>query len=118
MKEYQTAFIELARRVDALKFGEFTLKSGRASPYFFNAGAFCTGGALAQLGRCYAAAIVESGLEFDVLLGWRNRKGSITIGGGWEQQVWGGIADDITGLLHDRDSITISGLKLGLYFLF
>ena len=52
-----------------LKFGEFTLKSGRISPYFFNAGAFCSGGALAQLGRCYAQRIVESGVQFDVLLG-------------------------------------------------
>jgi orotate phosphoribosyltransferase len=69
MKEYQTAFIELARSVDALKFGEYTLKSGRISPYFFNAGAFCTGSALATLGRCYADALMESGIEFDVLLG-------------------------------------------------
>jgi len=69
MKDYQTTFIELARQVDALKFGEFTLKSGRTSPYFFNAGAFCSGSSLAALGRCYAEAIVESGVEFDVLLG-------------------------------------------------
>ncbi|MEP5765816.1 MAG: orotate phosphoribosyltransferase [Halieaceae bacterium] len=69
MKDYQESFIELAREQDALKFGEFTLKSGRQSPYFFNAGAFCTGAALATLGRCYASAIVESGLEFDVMLG-------------------------------------------------
>jgi orotate phosphoribosyltransferase len=69
MKEYQQSFIELARHVDALRFGEFTLKSGRSSPYFFNAGAFCTGVALAQMGRCYANAITESGLEFDVMLG-------------------------------------------------
>jgi orotate phosphoribosyltransferase len=69
MKDYQQAFIEMARQVEALKFGEFTLKSGRISPYFFNAGAFCTGSALAQLASCYANAIVESGLEFDVLLG-------------------------------------------------
>jgi len=69
MENYQKAFIDLAREVDALKFGEFTLKSGRASPYFFNAGAFCTGEALAQLGRCYADAIVASGVEYDVMLG-------------------------------------------------
>jgi orotate phosphoribosyltransferase len=66
---YQSDFIELARHHNALKFGEFTLKSGRISPYFFNAGAFDTGAALAVLGRCYAAAIVRSGIEFDVLFG-------------------------------------------------
>jgi orotate phosphoribosyltransferase len=69
MKEHQKSFIELALSVNALKFGEFTLKSGRQSPYFFNAGAFCSGSALAAIGQCYAAAIVESGVEFDVLLG-------------------------------------------------
>jgi len=69
MEDYQKAFIDLAREVDALKFGEFTLKSGRTSPYFFNAGAFCTGEALAQLGRCYADAIVASGVQYDVMLG-------------------------------------------------
>jgi orotate phosphoribosyltransferase len=69
MQPYQTDFIELARRHEVLRFGEFTLKSGRVSPYFFNAGAFCTGAALAELGRCYASRIVESGLQFDVLLG-------------------------------------------------
>ena len=69
MKSYQTEFIELARRYDVLKFGEFTLKSGRTSPYFFNAGAFASGEALAILGRCYAECIVESGLQLDVLLG-------------------------------------------------
>ena len=69
MLAYQTRFIELARQYQVLKFGEFTLKSGRISPYFFNAGAFSSGRALAQLGRCYADRIVESGLEFDVVLG-------------------------------------------------
>ncbi|CAA0115534.1 Orotate phosphoribosyltransferase [Halioglobus japonicus] len=69
MQGYQTEFIELARRSDVLKFGEFTLKSGRVSPYFFNAGAFASGGALAVLGRCYAQCIVDSGVQFDILLG-------------------------------------------------
>jgi len=69
MHGYQTEFIELARKCDVLKFGEFTLKSGRVSPYFFNAGAFSSGGALAVLGRCYAQCIVNSGVHFDVLLG-------------------------------------------------
>ncbi len=69
MQAYQIEFIELARQYDVLKFGEFTLKSGRKSPYFFNAGAFSSGRALAAVGRCYARCIVESGIEFDVLLG-------------------------------------------------
>jgi len=69
MQDYQVEFIELARQCDVLKFGEFTLKSGRISPYFFNAGSFASGRALATLGRCYALAIVESGVQFDVLLG-------------------------------------------------
>lgn len=69
MLAYQTDFIELARQYDVLKFGEFKLKSGRVSPYFFNAGAFASGAALAALGRCYASCIVASGIEFDVLLG-------------------------------------------------
>ena len=66
---YKTQFIDNGLRSGALKFGEFTLKSGRISPYFFNAGQFYTGRALAELGRCYAAAIVESGIQFDVLFG-------------------------------------------------
>lgn len=69
MNVYQQEFIELARRYEVLKFGEFTLKSGRVSPYFFNAGGFASGAALAALGRCYAERIVAAGLEFDVLLG-------------------------------------------------
>ena len=66
---HRREFIELALDLDVLRFGEFTLKSGRTSPYFFNAGLFNTGDRLAALGRFYAAAIVESGVEFDVLLG-------------------------------------------------
>jgi orotate phosphoribosyltransferase len=69
MYTYQQQFIELALQYDALRFGEFKLKSGRLSPYFFNAGQFQTGRALAELGRCYAAALVASGLEFDMLFG-------------------------------------------------
>ncbi len=69
MGDYRTEFIELARRYQVLTFGEFKLKSGRISPYFFNAGGFSSGAALAVLGRCYARRIVESGLEFDLLLG-------------------------------------------------
>ncbi len=69
MHSYQQQFIELAIAKNALKFGEFTLKSGRVSPYFFNAGLFSNGAALALLARCYASAIIESGVEFDVLFG-------------------------------------------------
>ena len=69
MRDYQKAFIEFALSREVLRFGEFTLKSGRISPYFFNAGLFNTGSALAQLGQYYAQAIVESDLEFDVLFG-------------------------------------------------
>lgn len=69
MKPYQQQFIQLALEHDVLCFGEFTLKSGRQSPFFFNAGKFSSGSALAQLGRCYADAIVDSGIEFDVLFG-------------------------------------------------
>lgn len=69
MKEYQKQFIQLALKCQALKFGQFTLKSGRASPYFFNAGQFQTGAALAELGRFYAAALADSGVEYDMLFG-------------------------------------------------
>ena len=69
MHDYQSAFIELAIELDVLRFGSFTLKSGRESPYFFNAGRFSTGRAAAAVGRAYAAAIVNSGVEFDMLFG-------------------------------------------------
>ncbi|MES9964090.1 MAG: orotate phosphoribosyltransferase [Candidatus Sedimenticola sp. 20ELBAFRAG] len=69
MQDYQREFLDFALDVGVLRFGEFTLKSGRVSPYFFNAGLFNTGAALARLGRFYAQAIVESGIEFDVLYG-------------------------------------------------
>ncbi|NAT71016.1 orotate phosphoribosyltransferase, partial [Pseudomonas syringae pv. actinidiae] len=64
MQAYQRDFIRFAIDRGVLRFGEFTLKSGRTSPYFFNAGLFNTGSALAQLGRFYAAAVVESGIRF------------------------------------------------------
>jgi orotate phosphoribosyltransferase len=69
MQQYQLTFIDLALRRDALRFGRFALKSGRESPYFFNAGRFSDGEALATLGKCYAAAIVHSGIRFDMLFG-------------------------------------------------
>ncbi|MGC8698048.1 MAG: orotate phosphoribosyltransferase [Halothiobacillus sp.] len=69
MTDRSQKFIQFALEHNALKFGEFTLKSGRISPYFFNAGAFSTGQALGAIGRFYADAIIASGLEFDVLFG-------------------------------------------------
>lgn len=69
MKTYKVEFIDNAISSGALKFGRFELKSGRTSPHFFNAGEFYNGTALAALGRCYAASIVESGIDFDVLFG-------------------------------------------------
>lgn len=69
MEAYKKQFIEFALARGALKFGDFTLKSGRQSPYFFNAGTFNSGAALAALGRYYADAIVASGLKFDMLFG-------------------------------------------------
>ena len=66
---YQTEFIELSRRYNALSFGEFELKSGRLSPYFFNAGKFNSGGALSALGACYADAIVATDVQFDFIFG-------------------------------------------------
>ena len=67
MQTYQRDFIRFAIERGVLRFGQFTLKSGRVSPYFFNAGLFDSGLALAKLGRFYAAAVVNSGISFDVL---------------------------------------------------
>jgi len=69
MKSYQIEFIKFAIETGVLRFGSFTLKSGRVSPYFFNSGLFNTGGLLARLGRFYAQAISESNLDYDVLFG-------------------------------------------------
>ena len=69
MKPFQKEFIEFAIARGVLKFGEFTLKSGRTSPYFFNAGLFNRGDDLAKLGRFYAAALMDAGIKFDVLFG-------------------------------------------------
>ena len=67
--DYRTRFLQLALRADALRFGEFTLKSGRLSPYFFNAGRFDSGRALAELASCYVDALDVAGIEFDLLFG-------------------------------------------------
>lgn len=69
MHSYQLEFINLALKCNALRFGEFTLKSGRSSPYFFNAGEFRTGQAISVLGNCYAQALLNSGIPFDMLFG-------------------------------------------------
>jgi len=69
MSNYKAEFIELAMQAGVLKLGEFELKSGRISPYFFNSGLFNTGGSAAQLGRFYAQAAAESGIDFDMLFG-------------------------------------------------
>ncbi|HEY0505115.1 MAG TPA: orotate phosphoribosyltransferase [Lysobacter sp.] len=69
MTDHRSRFLDLALRADALRFGEFTLKSGRQSPYFFNAGRFDSGAALAGLAACYADAIDAHGVEFDLLFG-------------------------------------------------
>src|SRR5689334_6879379 len=69
MKSYQREFLELALRRNVLRFGEFTLKSGRVSPYFFNAGLFDSGAALLALGRAFAEAALRSGMSFDMLFG-------------------------------------------------
>ncbi|MDO7565267.1 MAG: orotate phosphoribosyltransferase, partial [OM182 bacterium] len=69
MKDFQSRFLHFVIDHEILRFGEFTLKSGRKSPYFFNAGLFNTGGKLAFLSRCYADAILDSEVEYDVLFG-------------------------------------------------
>jgi orotate phosphoribosyltransferase len=69
MHDYQREFLDFSLGIDVLRFGEFTLKSGRKSPYFFNAGLFNTGASLARLGRYYARAIMDSDIQFDVLYG-------------------------------------------------
>jgi len=69
MEQYQNDFVDFMLEIGALKFGEFTLKSGRVSPYFFNAGQFNQGNHLSRLGQFYAQAIEASGIKFDVLFG-------------------------------------------------
>lgn len=69
MQDFQKAFIEFVIRHEILRFGSFTLKSGRTSPYFFNAGLFNTGEALSYIGNSYAAAIAQSGVDYDLLFG-------------------------------------------------
>jgi orotate phosphoribosyltransferase len=69
MKDYQRDFIEFALATGVLRFGSFTLKSGRQSPYFFNSGLFNSGASLAKLGRFYAQTIAESNIDFDILFG-------------------------------------------------
>lgn len=69
MQAYKKEFIDLSLELGVLRFGEFTLKSGRVSPYFFNAGLFNTGYAAAKLGRFYATAVAESDIDFDMIFG-------------------------------------------------
>ena len=69
MRSHQKEFIEMILAKQVLRFGDFTLKSGRTSPYFFNAGLINDGGSLARLGACYAEAIVEAGIAFDMFFG-------------------------------------------------
>ena len=69
MQKYEKEFLDFAIDVGVLRFGEFTLKSGRLSPYFFNSGLFNTGASLARLGRYYAQAVLDSDIEFDMIYG-------------------------------------------------
>ncbi len=69
MQPYKQQFIRFCLDLGVLRFGEFTLKSGRVSPYFFNAGLFNTGAAMLELGRLYASELIESGLEYDMIFG-------------------------------------------------
>ena len=69
MLDYQEAFLEFALQEQVIRFGDFTLKSGRQSPYFFNAGLFNTGEAMSKLGQFYANALISSGIDFDILFG-------------------------------------------------
>lgn len=69
MQNYQKEFLDFAIDVGVLRFGEFTLKSGRLSPYFFNSGLFNTGASLARLGRYYAQAVMDSSIDFDMIYG-------------------------------------------------
>lgn len=69
MRDYQSAFLRLAVQHEVLKFGSFKLKSGRMSPYFFNLGRISSGAAMRELGRAYAQALADSGLQFDMLFG-------------------------------------------------
>lgn len=69
MQDYQREFLDFAIDIGVLRFGDFTLKSGRQSPYFFNSGLFNTGAALARLGRYYAQAIADAGIEYDMIFG-------------------------------------------------
>ena len=69
LQDYKNRFFRLALRKGNLSFGSFTLKSGRTSPYFFNAGGFDDGASLSELSACYAESIIRSGIEFDMLFG-------------------------------------------------